>query len=54
GYAQFGDASALISGDKGDLELEFYRIDSDDQEVVIDTITVTLKTSYKTLVVLSG
>ena len=39
GYAQFGDASALISGEKGDLELEFYRIDSDDQEVVIDTIT---------------
>ena len=54
GYAQFGDASALISADKGDLELEFYRIDSDDQEVVIDTLTVTLRTSYKTLIILSG
>lgn len=54
GSAQFGDSTALYSMDTGDIELEFIRTDSDDQEVVIDTMTVTLKKGYKTLIVLSG
>ncbi|WP_137168142.1 DUF4397 domain-containing protein [Salinimonas lutimaris] len=54
GSAQFGDATALVSSDDGDIDLEFVRIDADDQEVVLDTMTVNLSTGYKTLIVLSG
>jgi hypothetical protein len=55
GSASFGDASSLIStDDTGSLDLEFYRVDSDDQEITVDEMTVTMKTGYKTLVVLQG
>ena len=54
GSAQFGDATSLISADSGELELEFIRTDSDDQEVLIQEMTVNLKKGYKTLIVLSG
>ena len=54
GAAQFGDSSSLLALDSGELELEFYRLDSDDQEVVIDELTVQLKKSYKTVVIMRG
>ncbi len=54
GSAQFGDATAVNSLDSGEIELEFIRTDSDDQEVLIDTMTVNLDVGYKTLIVLSG
>ncbi|MBU2977253.1 DUF4397 domain-containing protein [Alteromonas sp. C1M14] len=54
GSAQFGDSTSLISTDNGDLDLEFIRTDSDDQEVLLHEMTVKLKTGYKTLIVLSG
>ncbi len=54
GSAQFGDTTSMYSMDDGELELEFIRTDSDDQEVFIDEITVNLKTGYKTIVVMSG
>ena len=54
GSAQFGDTTSLISADSGDLELEFIRTDSDDQEILLEEMTVNLSTGYKTLIVLSG
>ena len=36
GSAQFGDTTSMYSMDDGELELEFIRTDSDDQEVFID------------------
>lgn len=54
GSATFGDSSSVISLETGDIELEFYRLDSDDQEVVIDEMTVKLKKSNKTLIVMDG
>ena len=54
GSAQFGDTTSMYSMEKDEYELEFIRTDSDDQEVLIDTYTVDLKTGYKTLIVMSG
>lgn len=54
GSAQFGDATSLFSMEDGDIELEFIRTDSDDQEVYIDELTVDLRNGYKTIVVMSG
>lgn len=54
GSAQFGDTTSLFSMEDGDIELEFIRTDSDDQEVYIDELTVNLRNGYKTIVVMSG
>lgn len=54
GSAQFGDTTAMYSMDNGEIELEFIRTDSDDQEVLIDTYTVNLKNGDKHLIVMSG
>lgn len=54
GSAQFGDSTSLISTDSGELELEFIRTDSDDQEVVVEEMTVDLRDGYKTLIILTG
>jgi hypothetical protein len=54
GFAQFGDTTSMYSMESGTLELEFIRTDADDQEVYIDTYSVTLKTGHKTIVVMSG
>ncbi|MEG3766242.1 DUF4397 domain-containing protein [Alteromonas sp. 14N.309.X.WAT.G.H12] len=54
GSAQFGDTTSLISLDSGSTDLEFVRLDSDDEEVSLHEMTVKLKTGYKTLIVLSG
>lgn len=54
GSATYGDASSLITFEKGELELEFYRIDADDQEVTLEEMTVNLKNGDKSLIILSG
>jgi len=54
GYAPFGDSTTLVSTDAGEYDLEFIRTDSDDQEVLLHEMTVTLRKGYKTLIVLSG
>ncbi|GEA12778.1 DUF4397 domain-containing protein [Alteromonas sp. KUL49] len=54
GSAQFGDTTSMSSMDSGEIELEFIRTDADDQEVEIDTLTITLREGYKTIVVMSG
>ncbi|KXJ61884.1 MAG: hypothetical protein AXW14_07785 [Alteromonas sp. Nap_26] len=54
GSAQFGDTTSLFSMEDGDIELEFIRTDSDDQEVYIDELTANLRNGYKTIVVMSG
>ncbi|MBQ4831255.1 DUF4397 domain-containing protein [Alteromonas sp. MMG017] len=54
GSAQYGDTTAMYSMDNGEIELEFIRTDSDDQEVLIDTYTVNLKNGDKRLIVMSG
>ena len=54
GSAQYGDTTAMYSMDNGEIELEFIRTDSDDQEVLIDTYTVNLKSGDKRLIVMSG
>ncbi len=54
GSAQFGDTTSLYARENGEVELEFVRMDAEDQEVLIDTFTVNLASGEKTLVVLSG
>jgi hypothetical protein len=54
GSAQFGDTTSMFSMEEGELELEFIRTDSDDQEVYIDSVTIDLTEGHKTLVVMSG
>lgn len=54
GSAQFGDATAMYSMDNDEIDLEFIRTDSDDQEVLVANYTVKLKYGVKTLIVLSG
>ncbi len=52
--ASFGDATSLISVEAGLTEIEFYRTDSDDQEVIIDTQEFDLDEANKTLIMLTG
>lgn len=54
GSATYGDATSLITGDNSEVELEFYRIDADDQEVTIEERTVDLTTGEKVLIIMSG
>jgi hypothetical protein len=54
GSATYGDATSLFSAESGELELEFYRSDADDQEVSLQEMTVNLKDGEKLLLVLSG
>lgn len=54
GGVSYGDSTALFTRDAGDIQLEFFRTDSDDQEVIIDERTVNLSDGQKTLIMLSG
>jgi hypothetical protein len=54
GTATYGDASGLITAENGEVELEFFRIDADDQEVTLEEVTVDLKNGEKVLMILSG
>lgn len=54
GFAQFGDTTSMYSMESGEVELEFIRTDSDDQEVFIEELEVDLREGYKTIVVMSG
>ena len=54
GSAPYGDATSLIAVDNGTTEIEFYRTDADDEEVIIETRDVALKDGQKTLIMLTG
>jgi hypothetical protein len=54
GTATYGDASSLITAESGEVELEFFRIDADDQEVTLEEMTVDLSDGEKVLIILSG
>lgn len=54
GTATYGDASGLITAESGDVDLEFYRIDADDQKVTLEEVTVDLSDGEKVLMILSG
>ena len=54
GSATYGDASGLITAESGEVELEFFRIDADDQEVTLEEVTVDLSDGEKVLMILSG
>jgi hypothetical protein len=54
GTATYGDASGLITSESGEIELEFFRIDADDQQVTLDEVTVDLLDGEKVLLILSG
>ena len=54
GSAPYGDASGLITADSGEVELEFFRIDADDQKVTLEEVTVDLSDGEKVLMILSG
>jgi hypothetical protein len=54
GTATYGDASGLITSESGEIELEFFRIDADDQEVTLEQVTVDLSDGKKVLMILSG
>jgi hypothetical protein len=52
--AVYGDATSLITAENGEVELEFYRTDADDQEILLEELAVTLSDGEKILLVLSG
>lgn len=54
GSASYGDSTSLFNVDGGDLDLEFFRTDSDDQELIIQELTVNMQDGRKTLVMMSG
>lgn len=54
GTASYGDASSLIRTPDGNVELEFLRTDSDDQEVIIETQEYGLSNGSKTLIMMTG
>tara|TARA_R110002167_G_scaffold252662_1_gene458961 strand:+ start:95 stop:454 length:360 start_codon:yes stop_codon:yes gene_type:complete len=49
GNATYGDASGLITSESGEVDLEFYRIDADDQKVTLEEVTVDLSDGEKVL-----
>ena len=54
GNVTYGDASGLITSESGEVDLEFYRIDADDQKVTLEEVTVDLSDGEKVLMILSG
>ena len=54
GTASYGDASGLITSERGEVELEFLRIDADDQEVTVEEVSIDLLDGEKVLMILSG
>jgi len=54
GTATYGDASSLITSESGEVELEFFRIGADDQQVILEEVTVGLLDGEKVLMILSG
>ncbi|GAA0858522.1 DUF4397 domain-containing protein [Aliiglaciecola litoralis] len=54
GAASYGDATSLIQVEGGVTEIEFYRTDSDDEEVIIETRDIDIPTGQKTLLMLTG
>ena len=54
GIAKYGDVSSLINSKSGEVELEFYRIDADDQQVTLEKVTVRLSDGEKVIMILSG
>lgn len=54
GTATYGDASGLITAESGEVELEFFRVDTDDQEVTLEEMTIDLSDGEKVLMILSG
>jgi len=54
GSASYGDATTLLSFESGDVDLEFYRSDADDQEITLPEMTVSLSDGEKLLLVMSG
>ena len=54
GTATYGDASSLITSESGEVELEFFRIGADDQQVILEEVAVGLSDGEKVLMILSG
>jgi hypothetical protein len=54
GTATYGDASGLITSESGEVDLEFFRIDADNQEVTLEQVTVDLSDGEKVLMILTG
>ena len=54
GTAKYGDVSSLINSESGEVELEFYRIDADDQQITLEEVTVRLSDGEKVIMILSG
>jgi hypothetical protein len=54
GTATYGDASGLITSESGELDLEFFRIDADNQDITLQQVTVDLSDDEKVLMILSG
>lgn len=54
GSAVYGDVTSLTTVESGELKLEFYRQDSDNNEVLVDEMQTTLSKAQKSLLVLSG
>jgi hypothetical protein len=44
----------LITSESGQVELEFLRIDADDQEATLEKVIIDLSDSEKVLMILSG
>ncbi|GAB2700660.1 DUF4397 domain-containing protein [Aliiglaciecola sp. 3_MG-2023] len=52
--SSYGDVTSMIQTNTGFTEIEFYRTDSDDQEVILETREIDLPDGQKTLVMLTG
>ncbi|GAB5379383.1 MAG: hypothetical protein Alis3KO_13700 [Aliiglaciecola sp.] len=54
GSSSYGDATTLFQVDGGFTEIEFFRTDSDDEEIILETREIDIPTGQKTLVMLTG
>ena len=54
GSAVYGDVTSLMTVESGDMGLELYRQGSDNKEVLVDDLQLSLKKGQKSLLILSG
>jgi hypothetical protein len=54
GSASYGDATTLLNLSSGELDLEFFRTDADDKEILLDEMSIKLQDGQKSIIILSG
>jgi hypothetical protein len=54
GAAAYGDVTTLLTLSSGERELEFFRTDADDKEILLEQMSIKLEDGKKSLIILSG